>query len=494
MAASAPSSLPLSVTLVYAMSIAGWVRRVPRGARYALGYLRWLGPVSEGRSPSAFTRLSAVHWASAAGDAFLPVALAGSLFFSISLGAARGRVALALVLTVAPFAVVAPLLGPVLDRLRGGRRSVVLASAIGRAIAVYFMAEYVHSLLLFPWAFVALVCSKAYTVAKAALVPSVVDDPSQLVEANSKLAIGSSVVGALAAAPAIAILQLLGGAAVLRADIALYIVVAVLSTRMEKGPPLEHIPNPQPAPLRLASGRPLPPGALFLAWIVMASLRCVVGLLAFLVVFSFRRDGAPLIWYGLVGLSNVFGNLGGAAVAPRLRQRFGEERILAGTTLVVGVVGGLVTQLNLLHRWPAALVFAGVLGLGANAAKLAFDALVQQHGTADARGRLFARTESSFQLVWVLGSLVPVLIPIGLLLGMYMAAALLLASVVVLLSGNRRAERGALPRWWPGAAGPEGFAPAGGSAGHGGPRSPRRPRRSPSSESPGSVRWPQVEP
>ena len=61
---------------------------------------------------SPFVRLSRVHGLSAAGDAMIAVALAGSLFFSIDPSDARWRVALYLVLTIAPFAVVTPLLGP----------------------------------------------------------------------------------------------------------------------------------------------------------------------------------------------------------------------------------------------------------------------------------------------------------------------------------------------------------------------------------------------
>ena len=56
--------------------------------------------------------------AGAAGDAFVTIALAGTLFFSTSLDAARGRVALTLIITMAPFAVLAPVIGPVLDRAR----------------------------------------------------------------------------------------------------------------------------------------------------------------------------------------------------------------------------------------------------------------------------------------------------------------------------------------------------------------------------------------
>src|SRR3712207_4734825 len=123
-----------------------------------------------------------------AGDALVTMALAGSLFFSISPTAARGRVALSLALTMAPFAIVAPLLGPAIDRSRAGRRAMVITAAAGRAVACVVMAQVVDNLLLFPAAFAALVLSKAHAVAKSALVPSTVDASEELVEANAKLA------------------------------------------------------------------------------------------------------------------------------------------------------------------------------------------------------------------------------------------------------------------------------------------------------------------
>jgi len=66
-----------------------------------------------------FGRLALLHVVMTAGDTLVTVSLAGSLFFSISLGAAKNQVILYLLLTMAPFAVVAPLLGPVIDRSRG---------------------------------------------------------------------------------------------------------------------------------------------------------------------------------------------------------------------------------------------------------------------------------------------------------------------------------------------------------------------------------------
>ena len=109
------------------------------------------------------------------------MALAGSLFFSISPTAARSRVAMSLVLTIAPFAVVAPLLGPAIDRSRSGRRAVVVMTSVGRAMAAIVMVEVIDSLVLFPAAFATLVLAKSYSVAKSALVPDAVRSEDDLV-------------------------------------------------------------------------------------------------------------------------------------------------------------------------------------------------------------------------------------------------------------------------------------------------------------------------
>src|SRR5271165_3953638 len=66
-----------------------------------------------------------VTGASGAGDAFVAVSLAGTIFFSTSVDQARGRVVLFLLVTMAPFAVLAPFIGPALDRMPQGRRSLL---------------------------------------------------------------------------------------------------------------------------------------------------------------------------------------------------------------------------------------------------------------------------------------------------------------------------------------------------------------------------------
>ncbi len=117
-------------------------------------------------SVSPFVRLARVHAFSAAGDAMVTVALAGSLFFSIDPSAARWRVGLYLALTIAPFALVSPLIGPAIDRARGGRRLMVIVINAARALVAALMIGSLDSLLLFPLAFSFLVLQKGYIIAQ----------------------------------------------------------------------------------------------------------------------------------------------------------------------------------------------------------------------------------------------------------------------------------------------------------------------------------------
>src|SRR5690242_17043980 len=86
-----------------------------------------------------FTRLARTHAASTMADAMVTAALAGSLFFSVPAGDARGPVLRYLVITMLPFAVLSPLIGPAIDRMKGGHRFMVIACCISRAVVCYFM-------------------------------------------------------------------------------------------------------------------------------------------------------------------------------------------------------------------------------------------------------------------------------------------------------------------------------------------------------------------
>jgi hypothetical protein len=403
---------------------------------------------SDAFTASPFSRLQLTQMLSLGADAMVTVALAGSLFFSISTHSARGRVALTLLITIAPFAVVAPLIGPLIDRMNGGRRAMIVASALGRAVACVFMARYIHGLGLFPAALLSLICSKTYSVAKAAIVPAVVVRNEDLVEANSKLAMAGAVAGFLAYVPGVPILKLFNAATVLRVDIVLYILCALSALRLQARPGASLTDDPE-APVVPHTPR-LTPGALTAAALAMAALRFTVGFMVFLVAFAFRRTHAPVWWYGIALAGSVAGNLVGAAIAPRLKGRIREEHILLGSVLVVAAVGLLTIPVDILQRRPAASLLAVAVGLAAGTAKLAFDSLVQQDVPTARQGRAFGRFEAIFQLVWVLGGLVPVAIAMSLRVGDLAVTVLLAASAVIYLVANRLATLRRLPLWWPG--------------------------------------------
>jgi MFS family permease len=77
---------------------------------------------ASGAGRTGLSSLIELTAAGSVGDAFVAVALAGTLFFGVSVSQARSQVALALLVTMAPFAVLAPLVGPLLDRVRTVKR------------------------------------------------------------------------------------------------------------------------------------------------------------------------------------------------------------------------------------------------------------------------------------------------------------------------------------------------------------------------------------
>ena len=57
-------------------------------------------------------RLLDLHAISCAGDTLITIGLAGTIFFNVPLGEARSKVALYLLITMVPFALLAPVVGP----------------------------------------------------------------------------------------------------------------------------------------------------------------------------------------------------------------------------------------------------------------------------------------------------------------------------------------------------------------------------------------------
>ncbi len=412
---------------------------------------------------SPFVRLARVHVLSVAGDTFVTVALAGSLFFNLTPSEAKGKVALSLVLTMAPFAVVAPFLGPFIDRRASGRRRMALGAAAGRAVLAIFAAEAVQSLALFPLVFCLLVLSKAHCVAKAALVKATVDRNDELVRANSRLAVLASLAGLAAAVPAGLVLKLpfLGPGWVLRLAAVVFGAGAIASVSLVDHRGDAPSADPEPAKRQAAEAAADKPG-LFAPGIVraatsMAVLRGTVGFLAFHIAFSFRRDGVQNVWLGLAVAASAAGSLLGSYFAPRIRSVVREELIVLGALVGVALTGLFVWRTAGVGM---AAVLAFAVAVAAAAARLAFDSLVQRDNADAVQGRAFARFESCFQLVWVVGALLPVLVPFPRPVGGLIVALLTAGGAVAYaleLVAQRKARAGAPPRR---SAGPAPPAPA----------------------------------
>ena len=391
---------------------------------------RRVGP--EAFTVSPFARLARAHSLSAAGDALIALALADSLFFSVDPGDARWRIALYLLLTMAPFAVVSPLIGPALDRARGGRRLMVIVAAAGRALACVFMIDDVKGVLLYPEAFAVLVLSKGYAVAKSALVPTVVATDEDLVEANSKLSLLSGLSGFAAAVPGVALLQLGGAGWVLGMAVLTFTGATILAVKIPRTAVAEAPPDD-------AERSELRSAGILLSASAMALLRGVVGFLTFLLAFALREDDAASAWFGAAIAASMIGMLAGALIAPHARRSTKEEHILVGSLLLVIGAGLLSALAGGKVSWA---FMAGAVGLAASSGKLAFDAIVQRDAPDANRGRSFARFETRFQIAWVVGALVPVVIPLDAPAGFVLIAMAAGFAVVTYLGGQRAAGRG----------------------------------------------------
>jgi hypothetical protein len=403
------------------------------------------------RSP--FQRYARVHAIGAASDAAIAVTLAGSIFFSISPDDSRGRVALYLALTMAPFAIVAPLLGPVIDRARGGRRFMVVASAAGRSVLAFLMIDSLGSLWLFPLAFAILVLQKTYSVAKSAVVPSLVSRHDDLVSANSRLALISAVSSMVGGSVA-GLLSLIGGPP-MAAGVAMFGFTGMTMMALRIAP-VAVTSNASEAEDRAA----LRDASVLLAAYAIAILRGIVGFVTFMLAFEFRggADGldvsspgsaagamtatvrgiditgdpaAPVWHFGLVLVMAGLGAFLGARIAPLLRARISEVHMLQAALAVVALAAVFAAISFDLF---GAMVLSFSVAIGASTGKLAFDSQVQRSAPDANYGRSFARFETRFQGAWVVGAFIPVVIPLNLAVGgtgVAIAAAVALGSFVI---------------------------------------------------------------
>lgn len=378
-----------------------------------------------------FGRLLLVQSSGAAGDALFALALAGSLFFSVPETTARGRVGLYLLLTMAPFAVVSPLLSRVLDHFRGSLRWAMVLSAVARGVLAWLLATRLDSLYLFPIAFGVLVMSRASLIVRGAALPNLVPEGRALVNANATLSKTAALAGLIAGLPGVALVKWPGVHFELIVASVVYLSGAVPALRLPSAKGRRHVSERVGA---RAGARSLPVRQ---ALVSMAGLRFLVGFLVFHLAFALRREHFGSLGLGLLVGSAALGGLLGAMLAPRLKRALREEGILVVSLVLAGIAGLVV------GGW-FSLFMAGVLvfafGVAGGTAKVAFDAIVQREMPEGARGWAFARFESFLQLAWVGGAVVPLALAIPAGPGVFGAgfAAVVLAGLY--LGGRRRAR------------------------------------------------------
>jgi hypothetical protein len=393
--------------------------------------------VSAAQRPPAskFRRLAITHALMTGGDAAMVIALADSLFFDIDLDAARSRVLLFLVVGFTPYLVVAPLIGPAIDRVAGGRKFVIQIVAASRVVLTLLMAQYLDALLLFPLVFASLVLQKTYAVSKSAIVPSTVRSETEFVEANSKLGLIAGITGAIAVVPAGILLQLVGAPATLVYGALLFAGGLVAATRLSS----DVVASDAVDAVEVGE---LHSSNIQLGAIAMTVLRALVGFTFFHLAFWLRSQNQGTLWFAAVVGVSALASMVGNAVASLLRARVREETMLTSALFVCAGAGIAVSALS----GPfGAVVLAGVLNLMAALGRLNFESIVQRDAPDANQGRAFAVFETRFQLAWAIGAFVAVALQASGTAGYLIVAVVAAGASVHLFARRRTGASSALP-------------------------------------------------
>lgn len=345
-----------------------------------------------------YGRLAETHAASVAGDALVAVALAGSLFFSVPSTEARSNVALYLLITLAPFAVIGPFLGHVYDRSPGSYRAGLAVSAIGRIGVCVGLAFTIESFWLFPFAFLSLVLSRFHGISRASVLPVVVRNADELISANARLARAGVLTGVVVVPIGAGLGFLLGGTAVLIFAMVVYLVSTVSALQL---PSVARPHRPSTGRRKGGLSRQVR-----LARFATAGVRFLNGYLVLLIAFSLQDSDATFgNLAALLGAAGV-GYFLSAWAAPTIGSLVREEPMVVGALAVIAISAFVGAQLDSVA---AAAVLVAAAGFAWGTAKFAFDGLMHTTVPEPDRARAFTNAETSFQIAWVLGALIPVL-------------------------------------------------------------------------------------
>ena len=365
----------------------------------------------------------------------ITLSLIGSLFFSVSLEASRSRILLYLLLTVAPLAIVAQVVGPAIDRIRAGPKFVVICSHVARTVFALLLASSLLSLAFYPLVFGILLSRKAYGLAMKAMVAQMAPGETELVVASGHLARTGTIAGGIGTAIGGIMIVLVGvqwlpvagavgfvGAAILAARIPAVVIEArVESVIIRVETPVE-VRRAVPA---------------------VAAIRAAEGALTFLLALSIKRGGGDEWIFVAALVAAGIGTFMGTIVSPPLYRVFSTDGIVVLTLLIPGVMS-LFGVLTIGSLSIVAIAFA--IGLGGSVATRAIDAI---YGGVPhlMRGRIISRSELLFQLANVTGAAIAVLVYPGPRVGFAAVAALLTIGGLIYASQLRLSLRHEAGRW-----------------------------------------------
>ncbi|MEU1756233.1 MFS transporter [Micromonospora matsumotoense] len=403
---------------------------------------------------TGMVRLFDLHAVSCAGDTLIAIGLAGTIFFDVPLGEARSKVALYLLVTMVPFAMLAPVVGPLLDHFRHGRRYALATTMLGRAFLAWLISDYIGSLGLYPAAFGVLALSRAYGVARSAAVPRLLPEGLGLSQVGARASVYGTVAGALVAPLGLAAFWF-GPQWPLRVASVIFLVGMVIALRLppraDSEPP-ERVPRPLRA-LRRKGDRPLgrgrPAGRLVIATLIgAAGVRALYGFLLLFLAFALKKgdltndlfgrqlsDQAAL---GIIGGALAIGGFLATAVGTRLRIH--RPAAIQSSTMIIVAGVGILTVLK--FSLPMVALFCLVAALSSGIAKLAVDASIQERIPERLRASSFAHSETALMLAFVAGGGLG-LVPFEGRIGIAVAAGVgvLAAARGVVVARRLRAER-----------------------------------------------------
>ncbi|MFE3587231.1 MFS transporter [Streptomyces niveus] len=406
---------------------------------------------AHGAGESGLGRLIELHAVNGAGDVMITVALASTVFFSVPTDEARGRVALYLAVTMAPFTLLAPVIGPLLDRLPHGRRAAMAGAMLTRALLALTMSGAVATggLELYPAALGVLVASKAYGVVRSAVVPRLLPPKFPLVRANSRVTL-AGLLATGAAAPIGAGLHQIGPQWPLYGAFVIFIAGTFLAFTMPpkvdsaKGERRVRLVGRAGKKRQRPSLRSIGP-SVFNGLQANAAHRALSGFLTFFLAFLLREHPlagqSAAVSLAIVGVSAGAGNAIGTAVGAWLKARAPELIIvtvltLALTAAILAAVffGGLMIA-----------VLGTVAGFSQALSKLSLDACIQRDVPEEVRTSAFARSETLLQMSWVVGGAIGIALPLNGVLGMSVAAGLVATGALFSVRGLLGAARHGAP-------------------------------------------------